>query len=199
MLCSTGLLALGVLICKLTISLGANTEYLVKLEGSESHDPYDQNSPDREQKKATDKYNAIEFKLKANEENDLRRIEDENVALAFEKVHPIGNDHSKSEDKVYGKTKLMSDYEKTRTEHGGVLLSRTDNLGFDIKPSLFVNDGLDFGKSCTVQHEDVSQKKFPLRSQGLTKEELGNRKADSAEGSRIRGESRLNVEKRQCL
>ncbi|KAL6957823.1 hypothetical protein U1Q18_047849 [Sarracenia purpurea var. burkii] len=94
------------------------------VELSRSHDPYDQTSPGPQQRKQTNKYVERESKLQTLKdennlrriedqnvevglekvhENDLRRIEDHNVGVGFEKVHlQIQNNHSESDDEIHG-------------------------------------------------------------------------------------------------
>lgn len=87
-------------------------------------------------------------------------------------------------------------------------MSRIQELGFDIKHSLNINDGLDSGKFHTNQDEDLSekdsttlsrsQKWFPLRSQAGLKTESAfeNAKAHSSEGSREQSLYQLNTGRR---
>ncbi|KAI8009676.1 hypothetical protein LOK49_LG06G02749 [Camellia lanceoleosa] len=124
----------------------------VELSRPESHDPDDQNSPHPEQRKISDKHDAIKSTLQTTDENNLRRTEDQNVGLGFEKVHPIQNYHSESEDEIHCEKKIL-------------------NEGFDSGKSCTVEDEEDLSKDSAMISR--SQKKFPLRSQAGLKAESG--------------------------
>lgn len=169
----------------------------VELSRSESHDPDEHNSPGP----VFDKNNSMKIKFQNTKENHLRRIEDQNRVLGFEKVHPFQNYHSESEDEIQCEAKdedsktgrivahsrpsegIVFDEsdEETRSKQGGVPMSRTHDMYVDIKHSAATNEGLGSGKGDTIQYEDPSekdsatlpqpQKRFPLRSQAGLKTE----------------------------
>ncbi|KAH7836112.1 hypothetical protein Vadar_032842 [Vaccinium darrowii] len=169
----------------------------VELSRSESHDPDEHNSPGP----VFDKNNSMKIKFQNTKENHLKRIEDQNGVLGFEKVHPIQNYHSESEDEILCEAKdkdskegrsvahsrpsegIVFDEsdEETRSKQGGVAISRTRDKYVDIKHSAAMNEGLGSGKGDTIQYEGPSekdsatfprsQKRFPLRSQAGLKTE----------------------------
>ncbi|CAL5396549.1 unnamed protein product [Camellia sinensis] len=180
----------------------------VELSRPESHDPDDQNSPHPEQRKISDKHDAIKCTLQTTDENNLRRTEDQNVGLGFEKVHPIQNYHSESEDEIHcekkaeesEESKNVADFkgsrptedtisdesgDETRNEQGGVQLSRTQDSAFHMKPSLLMNESFDSGKSCTVEDEEDLSKDSAVISRSQKKFPLRSQaglKAESGPG-----------------
>ncbi|KAH7835533.1 hypothetical protein Vadar_027014 [Vaccinium darrowii] len=138
---------------------------------------------------------------------------------------PGPNSHSNSEDKIQCEAKDEDSKEgrsvahsrpsegivfdesdkETRSERGGVPMSRTHDMYVDIKHSAALNEGLGSGKGYAIQYEDTSekdsaklprsQKRFPFRSQAGLKTEsaIGNTKAHSSEVSWVESGHNLNA------
>ncbi|XP_057478955.1 uncharacterized protein LOC130766268 [Actinidia eriantha] len=70
----------------------------VELSRSGFHDPNDYSGHSFGKREVTDEHNTIKSELQATEENNSRRIEDQNVGEGFEKVNTIQNYSSGSED-----------------------------------------------------------------------------------------------------
>ncbi|KAA8532724.1 hypothetical protein F0562_032757 [Nyssa sinensis] len=221
----------------------------VELSRSESHDPDDQNSPGPRRKRGPDAHEPMKSEVQTGEGKGSRGIEDPRVGLGFEKIHPIQNYQSESEDeKTYNEIKIeeykqkenvaefkrsmsasSSDTESILILKGPTMSSdvvgKTRPLGTDIvfdesddetgneqsqiplKPSVFTNAGLSYGKSYTVWDEDVSEasgeklyhpshKQFPLKPQAGFEVEsnTGNPKAHFSEGSKINSAQHLNTQ-----
>ncbi|CAK9153669.1 unnamed protein product [Ilex paraguariensis] len=188
----------------------------VELSRSESHDPDDPNSPNMQQRKVAGI--AMKPKLQTGEE-DESRIENLNIGLPSEKVHPIHNYLSESEDAEtwIGTKSGKSIQAKNEAElNRSVSSSSSDSADNAFKgtkfPSYFEDQskpfgtGIDFDGSDdeinTVEHEELSERSgakdyytshnhFPLSSQAGLEEKSGpgNPKPHFAEGSRTRAHS----------
>ncbi|GFS44348.1 regulator of Vps4 activity in the MVB pathway protein [Actinidia rufa] len=70
----------------------------VELSRSEFHSSNDQSGRSFGKREVTDEHNTMKSELQTTEENNSKRIEDQNVGVGFEKVNSVQNYNSGSED-----------------------------------------------------------------------------------------------------
>ena len=70
----------------------------VELSRSEFHSSNDQSGHSFGKREVTDEHNTMKSELQTTEENNSKRIEDQNVGVGFEKVNSVQNYNSGSED-----------------------------------------------------------------------------------------------------